>query len=45
MSRLAKEDEHAELGLLFFRVMGFVECKVALLVKIRYKGWKNLIDF
>lgn len=38
LSGLAKEDTHAELGLLFFRVTGFAEGKVAALVKTLHKG-------
>ena len=38
LSGLAKEDTHAELGLLFFRVTGFAEGKVAALVKTLAQG-------
>ena len=38
LSGLAKEDTHAELGLLFFRVTGFAEGKFAALVKTLHKG-------
>ena len=42
---MAKEDEHAELDFLFFRVVCFAEGKVATLVKTLHKGWKNLPRF
>ena len=42
---LAKEDEHTELGLLFFWVTSFTESHVVALVKTLHKGWKNLTGF
>ena len=40
-SGLAKEDEHMELSLLFFRVVDFVEGNLVSRVKTLHTGWKR----